>query len=322
MGFLYDNWSITVATNSGVFSDFYFSCLLFHWNPLELHSLRTSSPECFGFNPLRVDTETQTFCRCPSTAWFYWRHRHRVTQLSLFAKAVDTNVLYFGCNLTHTSVVVPCRFIEQFKTLNCLFASCRIEQIVQFICTYFQLNHQIQTTGKTARRSEEEETFLWDYNCSMILCHLILELIMCPCSYCAWTAVTCHFLRLLVHAAQRRRGLARKYSNVATRHMQMWPRHIFSPKKPAAHCQTLLRIAFPGKILPSTPTWPLPPRPFLPTSSLILCHADGCNCQTVLWRTTLTCWRVRARREGEDGGWGGVECGPLILWGPPAVVCR
>lgn len=94
--------------------------------------------------------------------------------------------------------------------------------------------------------------------------------------------------------------------------MQMWPRHI--SRKTCCSLSNITSNHFPGKIL-RTPTWPLPLRPFLPTSSLILCPADGCNCQTVLWWTTLTCGgselggRERTAAEAES------SVGPLILWG-------
>lgn len=100
------------------------------------------------------------------------------------------------------------------------------------------------------------------------------------------------------------------HANVATAHF---------PKT----CCSLSNITsnrFPGKTLRTPTCWPLPLRPFLPTTSLILCHADGCNCQTVLWWTTLICGGSelggRERTAAEvDSSVGLSSSGPL------AVVC-
>lgn len=176
---------------------------------------------------------------------------------------------------------------------------------------FFSIKPSNWNNGKNSRLIwTEKKTFLWDYNCIIILCQLILKLIRCPCSYCPGTAVMCRFSAACTccsaspwpHPEIFKCGEA-IHANVATAHF---------PKT----CCSLSNITsnrFPGKTL-RTPTWPLPLRPFLPTTSLILCHADGCNCQTVLLVDNSHMWRVWARWEGEDSGWGGLECGPLILW--------
>lgn len=69
------------------------------------------------------------------------------------------------------------------KTMNCLF---------MYFMYFFQLNHQIETTGEIVHWFEQI-FFLWDYNCIIILCQLILKLIRCPCSYFPGTAVMCCF---------------------------------------------------------------------------------------------------------------------------------
>ena len=65
-------------------------------------------------------------------------------------------------------------------------------------------------------------------------------------------------------------------------------------RKPTAHCQTLFHITFAGNIPDTFFALCLL---FLSTTSLIFCHADGCNCQIVLCCTALMCG------ESERSGW-------------------
>lgn len=82
----------------------------------------------------------------------------------------------------HENVVVPCTFIKNNE----------LPLYVLYVL-FFQLNHQIETTGEIVHWFEQNFFFLLDYNCIIILCQLILELIRCPCSYCPGTAVMCRF---------------------------------------------------------------------------------------------------------------------------------
>lgn len=122
---------------------FFFSDLLLQLparslEPLELSSLCTSLPECFWFQPAQGRHRDTNILSLPE---------YCMVLLTTSAPRHPTVIVRYGskyqwaifkCNLIHTSAVVPCRLIGQVKTLNCLFAYCRI---VQFIFTYVNFNH-------------------------------------------------------------------------------------------------------------------------------------------------------------------------------------
>lgn len=143
---------------------------------------------------------------------------------------------------------------------------------------------------------------------------------MCPCSCGAGTAVcwlsaacTCCSASPWLHPKIFKCGQA-THANVATAH---FPRK----KKPCCSLSNITSNHFPRQNTPNVrqPGLGLPD-PFLPASSLILCHADGCNCRTLLWWTTLTCGGSRLGGRQRTAAEAESSVG-LSSFGPLAVVC-